>query len=113
MTTRAADGQAVGLTVNSFSSLSLDPSLILWSLSLQSPSRPAFRQAGHFAVNVLAADQAEIASRFASRVADKFDGVGWREGLGGAPLLAGAAACFECATHGHMETGDHIPHCLA
>lgn len=108
VTTRAADGQAVGLTVNSFSSLSLDPPLILWSLALRSPSRPAFRQAGYFAVNVLAADQSDLSARFASRMADKFDGVDWHEGLGGVPLLAGAAACFECATHGHMESGDHI-----
>lgn len=108
VTTRAPDGEAIGLTVNSFSSLSLDPPLILWSLARQSPNRPAFRQAGHFAVNVLAADQSAISARFASRVPDRFVGIDWREGLGGAPLLAGAAACFECATHGHMEAGDHI-----
>lgn len=103
-----ADGRAVGLTVNSFSTVSLDPPLILWSLSLASPSIEAFRQTGHFAVNVLSADQQAVSERFARRGADKFAGLDWRGGLGGAPLLPGCCAVLECRNEAQHPGGDHL-----
>ncbi len=93
---RAADGSPVGLTANSFNSLSLQPPLILWSLRSVSPNLDAFLAASHFAVNVLAENQVELSRRFASPVPDKFAEGLWAEGLGGAPVLAGCAAVFEC-----------------
>src|SRR5436853_5123451 len=74
VTTAGADGTPIGFTCNSFSSVSLSPPLVLWSLSLRSPNLSNFLQAPHFAVNILAADQLRIARRFAQPVPDKFDG---------------------------------------
>jgi flavin reductase (DIM6/NTAB) family NADH-FMN oxidoreductase RutF len=107
VTTRAAGGGLVGLTVNSFSALSLEPPLILWSLRLSSPSLPAFEAAPRFVVNVLAEAQVEISRRFALPVADKFDGAAHAENAWGLPLLHGAAAWFECRTVSCQHTGDH------
>jgi 3-hydroxy-9,10-secoandrosta-1,3,5(10)-triene-9,17-dione monooxygenase reductase component len=102
------DGQRVGLTANSFNALSLDPPLVLWSLRIASPSVPAFRAAKHFAVNVLAETQVDLSRRFASPVADKFAEGQWSVGQGGAPLLSGSAAVFECETQAQHEVGDHV-----
>ena len=102
------DGRAVGLTVNSFNTVSLDPPLVLWSLSLASPNLAAFRNASHFAVNVLAADQQALAERFARRGSDKFAGLEWGEGLGAAPLLPGCCACLECRAEACHAGGDHL-----
>ncbi len=102
-----AAGQRVGLTANSFNALSLDPPLVLWSLRRASPSLPAFEGATHFAVNVLAESQADLSRRFASQVADKFAEGTWTTGHGGAPVLAGAAAVFECETAARHDGGDH------
>jgi flavin reductase (DIM6/NTAB) family NADH-FMN oxidoreductase RutF len=99
----------VGVTVNSFTSVSLDPPLLLWCLDLRSSTRPVFLAAGWFAVNVLAADQAALSARFAARgAADKFAGLDWTEGLGGSPLLPGCLARFECRTERAVEVGDHV-----
>jgi flavin reductase (DIM6/NTAB) family NADH-FMN oxidoreductase RutF len=108
ITTTRADGEPVGLTANSFSSVSLDPPLVLWSLSLRSPSRQAFEQASHFAVNVLAADQVHLSKRFATPLPDKFAGVAWRHGLARLPLIDGAAARLECASAARHVSGDHV-----
>lgn len=99
---------ASGVTINSFASLSLDPPLVLWSLSARSPSLAQFRAATHFAINLLAEDQAELSRRFATPMADKFAGVECETGLGGAPLIAGCTARFECALVGDQEQGDHV-----
>lgn len=107
VTVRDGD-RPVGVTANSFSSVSLDPPLVLWSLRRQSGSLPAYLAAGHFTVNVLAADQTELASQFARTTADKFTDVSWTEGLGGAPLLAGVAARFECEKAAEHDGGDHV-----
>ena len=104
----AADGTWVGLTANSFSALSLQPPLILWSLRDVSPNLQAFLAAPHFAVNVLAESQVELSRRFASPVPDKFAEGQWAEGLGGAPLLAGCAAVFECEQVSSQNAGDHV-----
>ncbi|HKY01317.1 MAG TPA: flavin reductase family protein [Burkholderiales bacterium] len=107
ISTAAADGQPVGITVNSFASLSLEPPLILWSLNATSPSRSIFDAAPHFAVNVLAADQTALSRRFATSTAHKFKDVPTTQGRTGVPVLQGCAAVFECRRQTAYEAGDH------
>lgn len=107
-TCRDADGRAIGLTCNSFNSLSLDPPLVLWSLRAASPALAAFREASHFAINVLAEGQVDLSRRFASAVQDRFAEGQWADGIGGAPVLSGCTAVFECASHSQQEAGDHV-----
>jgi flavin reductase (DIM6/NTAB) family NADH-FMN oxidoreductase RutF len=108
VTARTGDGQVIGLTANSFNSVSLDPPLVLWSLASAAASLPAFRAGSHYAINVLAADQVELAKRFALKGTDRWSGVSFTEGMGGAPLLTGAAATFECFNRSRYEEGDHV-----
>ena len=108
VTTRAADNSLVGLTINSFSSLSLDPPLVLWSLNTNSPSLSMFRDGSHFTVNILAQEQATLSQRFASRIPNKFEGIEFRTGAGGSPLIVDCAGWLECRTHSHQDAGDHI-----
>lgn len=107
ITTRSG-GQNVGVTANSFSSLSLDPPLVLWSIGRKSRSFEAFRSAGHFAINILAAGQVDISQRFSSTAEDKFDGVGWEPGITGVPILDGVIGYFECRSEMVHDAGDHI-----
>ena len=107
VTARGSDGTLAGLTVNSFASVSLDPPLVLWSLSSHSPSRPVFETCSHYAINVLAEDQADLSRRFAASGTDKFAGLAWLSGAGGAPLLEGCCARFECCNETRHEGGDH------
>ena len=102
------NGAAVGLTANSFAALSLEPPLVLWALRCESPSLAAFRAAKHFAVNVLAESQASLSRRFASPSVDKFAEGEWSVGLGGAAVLAGVAALFECEMVSQQPAGDHV-----
>lgn len=108
LTTWAPDGTYAGLTVSSFNSVSLDPPLIVWSLSLVAQTAAAFRTCSHYAVNVLAEDQVDISCRFALTLTDKFAGLEVTQGLGGAPLLAGCSAWFECRNETQHAGGDHI-----
>lgn len=102
------DSALVGVTCNSFNSVSLDPALVLWSLDCRALSRGIFEQATHFTVNVLAEDQLELSNRFASKgVLNKFEGTAWSPGLGGAPILSGCAAHFECRVYACYDGGDH------
>lgn len=101
-------GGFVGLTANSFNSLSLAPPLVLWSLRESSPSLAAFRRAPRFAVNVLGEAQVDLSRRFASRIGDKFAEGAWALGEYGAPVLAGCAAVFQCELHSHQAIGDHV-----
>lgn len=103
-----AVGERVGLTANSFSALSLEPPLVLWSLRLTSPNLPAFRAASHFAINILSESQVDLSRRFAQSVPDKFGQGQWSEGLGGAPVLGGAAAVVECERQAEHAAGDHV-----
>ncbi len=107
VTTRDKAGHDVGLTANSFNSVSLDPPLVLWSLAKSSNSLPAFMEAEHFGVHVLAADQEPLSNLFAKRGADKFGALDVRRGHGGIPLLDGCAARFECRTAYRYAGGDH------
>jgi flavin reductase (DIM6/NTAB) family NADH-FMN oxidoreductase RutF len=102
------DGQPVGLTANSFNSVSMSPPLVLWSLSNRAGSMPAFTSGSHYAINILAADQRQIAERFASKDVDRFAGVSFHRGTCGAPVLDGAAAVFECFNRSQYEEGDHV-----
>jgi flavin reductase (DIM6/NTAB) family NADH-FMN oxidoreductase RutF len=108
ITARSADGTPVGLTANSFNSVSLDPPLVLWSLSRGAGTMLAFERGSHYAINILAAGQHALAERFASKSPDRFDGVAFREGAGGAPILDGSAAVFECFNRSRYEEGDHV-----
>lgn len=108
VTARAANGRLVGLTANSFNSVSLHPPLVLWSLARAAGSMAVFSTGSHYAINVLAADQQELAQRFAAKGVDRWSGVTHREGMAGAPLLTGAAATFECYNRSRYEEGDHV-----
>ena len=108
VTARAADGSLVGLTANSFNSVSLHPPLVLWSLSRSAGSMPHLSTGSHYAVNILAANQKGLAERFASRDVDRWHGVEYTEGIGGAPLLAGTVASFECFNRSRYDEGDHV-----
>lgn len=103
-----AQGTRIGLTANSFNALSLDPPLVLWSLRQSSPSLAAFGAASHFAVNVLGEAQVDLSRRFAAPGDDKFGEGAWAAGEGGAPLLAGCAAVFQCQTVSRQDAGDHV-----
>ncbi len=107
VTTRDDEGQPFGLTANSFNSVSLDPPMVLWSLSLRSRSLPVFRDADAWAVHVLAADQQEMSDRFARPGEDKFAGFDLVDGPEGAPLIEGYAARFGCRARFEYEGGDH------
>jgi flavin reductase (DIM6/NTAB) family NADH-FMN oxidoreductase RutF len=108
VTAVAPDGTPMGLTCNSFSSVSLSPALVLWSLSLRSPNLSNFLQVPHFAINVLAADQRDISQRFAQSMVNKFDGVRYTQGMLGVPLIADAAAHLECRNETRYYSGDHV-----
>ena len=108
ITAQGADGAPAGLTVNSFASVSLAPPLVLWSLSLYSPSLPIFQNCSHYAINVLAQDQAELSTRFAATQTDRFAGLEFTLGASGAPLLPGCCAWFECRNETRHAGGDHL-----
>ncbi|MBK6866816.1 MAG: flavin reductase family protein [Burkholderiales bacterium] len=108
VTARTPAGELVGLTANSFSSVSLEPPLVLWSLSQRSLSAPAFHAAPYYAVSVLAADQRDLALRFAAAADERWRGTDWRPGVTGAPLIEGAVAHFECRNRSRYDEGDHI-----
>jgi len=108
ITARANDGTAVGMTANSFNSVSLDPPMVLWSLAKKSNSLPVFVATQHWAVHVLAADQEPLSNRFARSGEDKFAGLDLESNLQGVPLLKGCAARFQCKTSFQYEGGDHI-----
>ena len=108
ITARSADGKPVGLTANSFNSVSLDPPMVLWSLARKSSSLPVFSEAGHWAVHVLASDQEFLSNRFARSGTDMFAGLDLESGAGGVPMLQGCAARFQCRTSFQYEGGDHV-----
>jgi len=108
VTTRMPDGTCAGLTVSSFNSVSLNPPLIVWSLSLESPNLKAFLDCEYYAVNVLAADQVELSRRFALPMIDKFAGLEFEQGIGGVPLLRDCCGRFECRNALRHDGGDHL-----
>lgn len=100
--------RVVGMTINSFAALSLDPPLILWSIRKDSASLGVFREASHFAVNVLAANQVEVSNTFATPGEEKFRNTPCDAGRFGSPLLAGRIAEFECVLERAVDAGDHL-----
>ncbi len=108
VTTRDASGMDYGVTANSFSSVSLDPPLVLWSQALTSKSFPAFRDSDHFVVNILADDQIAVSNYFAKSKENKFAEMEFTRGLGDAPVLPGTAAHFECIKVAAYPAGDHM-----
>jgi 3-hydroxy-9,10-secoandrosta-1,3,5(10)-triene-9,17-dione monooxygenase reductase component len=110
VTALSPDGGPVGLTANSFSSVSLDPPMVLWSLARTASSAAVFRDAEYFAINVLAAGDEELSSHFSKSGGDKFSRYAERftDGLAGVPLLQGAVATFECHSRHRYYGGDHI-----
>lgn len=107
MTAQNEQGEKVGVTANSFNSVSLDPPLILWSIDKRSSSYAVFAEASHFAVNVLAADQIDLSNKFARSKEDKYENVSFDLGAGDAPLLKECSAVFECERFHIIEGGDH------
>ncbi|MDT7952901.1 MAG: flavin reductase family protein [Acetobacteraceae bacterium] len=108
VTTCTEDGRLEGLTANSFTSVSLDPPLVLWSLNRAARSLPSFLSARWFTVNVLGSHQRELSARFAGSMADRFAGLDFAEGLGGCPVLEDGIAHFECSVHDRVDAGDHV-----
>ncbi len=101
-------GEPVGLTCQSFTSVSLEPPLVLFVPARTSRAWPRIEQAGAFCVNVLARDQDDLSEVFASRGTDKFAGVDWHPGVTGAPVLAGGVAWVDCTLHAVHDGGDHL-----
>lgn len=107
VTTLDQNGSPVGITANSFTSVSLEPPLVLWSQALASRSFAAFRDAERFTINILAAEQAHISQRFARSGVDKFLDTKVRSGIGGLPIIEGAVAVLECRKVATYPGGDH------
>lgn len=101
-------GAPTGLAASSFTSVSMDPPLVSFCAAKTSSTWPRLRAAGHYCVNILGDGQAELSRRFASKSADKFDGVPWRREASGAPVLEGALAWVDCALHDALDAGDHV-----
>ena len=107
ITTIGDEDAPVGLTANSFSSVSLDPPLVAWSLGLNAPSLSAFRNHPAFAINILCDQSKDLALNFARPAANKFAGIECNRGFANVPLLAAAAATIECQTETRIAAGDH------
>ena len=107
VTTLDDAGTAWGVTANSFTSVSLDPPLILWNQAIASHSHPVFGKAGNFAINILAEDQVSLSQRFSRPTSNRFEGVSVTTGIGGIPLLEGCCAVLECRKIATHAGGDH------
>jgi flavin reductase (DIM6/NTAB) family NADH-FMN oxidoreductase RutF len=103
-----AEGERFGLTANSFNSVSLQPPLVLWSLSRSASSMPVFSRGSHYAIHILASDQKNLALQFAAKNVDRFAGISVQKGMAGAPILPGVLAVFECFNRSQYEEGDHV-----
>ncbi|CAE6754666.1 p-hydroxyphenylacetate 3-hydroxylase, reductase component [Paraburkholderia domus] len=108
VTCKGSDGGDVGLTANSFNSVSLNPPMVLWSLGKNSSNLNAFMHSDHFAVHILSVDQENISNQFAKSAIDRFAGVEMERGVADVPLLGGCSARFECRTTYRYEGGDHV-----
>lgn len=108
ITSRGADGEPVGITANSFNSVSLNPPMVLWSLAKNARSLSAFSNAKHWNVHVLSTEQEALSGRFARQGEDKFAGVELDQGLSDAPLLQDCTARFQCRTAFQYDGGDHV-----
>ena len=101
------EGKHVGLTANSFTSVSMDPPMVLWSLASNSKLREVYCKCSHFAIHILSSDQEDISRRFCSPVEDRFEGLEYTTGAGNVPLLSGCSAVIECKRGDVVTWGDH------
>lgn len=108
ITARQSDGLAVGMTMSSFNSVSLNPPLVLFSVDRRAYSLGAMLNAKGYGVNILGRQQEALSNRFAKALADKWTDVPHVAGYAEAPLLAGALAHFECRPYAHHDGGDHV-----
>ncbi|UWQ07156.1 flavin reductase family protein [Aliiroseovarius crassostreae] len=108
VTTHDAEGHPVGFTANSFSSVSLDPPLVLVCLANTSSNYNTFAQADGFAVNILSEGQIDVSNTFARPVSDRFAAVDWQAGPKGSPIFSGTSAWFDCSMFNTIEAGDHL-----
>lgn len=108
VTTTDAHNHPIGMTISSFNSVSLNPALVLWSLSCSAGCFAAFAQSRHYAIHVLANHHKDLAMQFSSRGIDRFAGVAWRANVHGVPLLTDALATFECQARSQYPEGDHL-----
>lgn len=105
----ATDGdEPVGMAANSFTSVSLDPPLVLFCAGKSSSTWPRIESSGAFAVNMLASDQEEVSRVFATKDADRFSGVAYRSGATGSPILTDALAFLDCTIEAKHDAGDHV-----
>lgn len=102
------DEGLMGVTVNSFSAVSLDPPLILFCMARSLHSLARLEKVRAYSVNILLESQQEVSNRFAKAGEDKFSAIPWEHGPSGAPRLVPAHACFECAPYAHYDGGDHV-----
>ena len=107
VTTMDPDGMPIGMTANSFASLSLEPPLVIWNVGDHSYCHDTFIAAEHFCVHILHAGQKALSIQFATTSGDKFAGLQWRRGECGSPVLSDYAACFECVKEADHPGGDH------
>jgi 3-hydroxy-9,10-secoandrosta-1,3,5(10)-triene-9,17-dione monooxygenase reductase component len=106
--TGGGEGGPAGVSANSFTSVSLDPPLVLVCMAHSSGTWPRIRETGAFAVNFLGEDQEEIGRRFGARGPDRFSGLGWDAGVTGSPVLAESLAFVDCRIEDEYEAGDHV-----
>lgn len=106
--TAIEDGAPVGMAVGTFSSLSLDPALVLFCPAKSSTTWPRIAKSGNFCANVLAAGHGHVSDQFARRTGDKFDGLGWYPAASGSPVLDDAVAWVDCTINGVHDGGDHV-----
>ena len=108
ITTVSAEKQALGMTANSFSSVSLDPPLVLWSLQNSSDAYQIFARPRHFAINILSSEQQAHSNQYARKGQHELEPSHYRLGKYGAPVIRGALVTFECDLHATYEGGDHL-----
>lgn len=108
VTTLDAAGKPCGFTANSFTSVSIEPPLLLVSIARSAYGCDVFTSSNGFSVNILARDQRELSNRFAASGTDKFAGLGWQSRASGSPVIDGVVAWFDCAHHEQVDAGDHV-----
>lgn len=108
ITTKLEDGSFIGLTASSFNSVSLNPPLVLWSLSQTAQCLPIFTGNSHYVINVLSTEQAHLAEKFSKQGEDRFKDLAFTLSPTGLPIIAGVAAWFECHNRSRYPEGDHV-----
>lgn len=107
ITTREANGKPVGMTANSFTSLSLNPPLVLFSIDKNASLYETFMNTKYFAINILSEDQEVLSRQFSKRNIDRFEDVSYEKGVTGTPILNDTIGYFDCAVHTYYDGGDH------